>query len=219
LSVCYFDEHIDSKIVSTTDFTTIALALADDAVRDAIAGDWVKIAGKFNIISKSDPRATSDFIEIGSSTWESITGRPLEITDAQVTNGVGTDEVLMTTTKLKTAIVAHSTPLPTRVTTTEKNARNGTTIRSWTVKDIADMDTGGGGAILPPEITDTQVTSGTGTTTVLITLVTSYGVGVGVEYVISLIIPASLYEWCFLVSTLAGSSPTRSMLFIEPLVL
>jgi hypothetical protein len=418
------DEHIDSKIVSTTDFTTVALALVNDAVRDAIAGDWVKIDGKFNIISKSDPRVASDFIEIGSSTWESITGRPLEITDtqvtsgvgtdpvlvtpakakamieahstsdsgvnsyidlenrpdnvidttvvpatttggeftpnndndnkalvditdggktlttirtnnawggsgtfstesisgdgyisfkrvrtnkrfmfglsrasdapsttygsidfaiyidvvtlqiyenshfrasypssliegatykvqrigstitylvndvvfhtsattssvplhmdtaffsaggkidevtmlnapatsvprtatykidyrnnnlinkptiptlpaeitdAQVTSGVGTDEVLMTTTKLKTAIVAHSTPLPTRVTTTEKNARNGTTIRSWTVKDIADMDTGGGGATLPPEITDTQVTSGAGTTTVLVT--------------------------------------------------
>jgi hypothetical protein len=47
------------------------------------------------------PRATSDFIEIGSSTWESITGRPLEITDAQVTNGVGTDEVLLTPAKAK----------------------------------------------------------------------------------------------------------------------
>jgi hypothetical protein len=41
------------------------------------------------------PLPPSDFIEIGSSTWESITGRPLEITDAQVTNGVGTDEVLL----------------------------------------------------------------------------------------------------------------------------
>jgi hypothetical protein len=33
---------------------------------------------------------------------------PAEITDAQVTSGVGTDEVLMTPTKLKTAIVAHA---------------------------------------------------------------------------------------------------------------
>jgi hypothetical protein len=61
---------------------------------------------------------------------------PPEITDNQVTTGVGTTTVLVTPTKLKTAIVAHSTPLPTRVTTAEKNARNGTTIRSWTVTDI-----------------------------------------------------------------------------------
>jgi hypothetical protein len=33
---------------------------------------------------------------------------PAEITDAQVTSGVGTDEVLMTPMKLKTAIVAHA---------------------------------------------------------------------------------------------------------------
>jgi hypothetical protein len=45
LTIIRNDEHIDSKIVSTTDFTTVVLALADDAVRDAIAGDWVKIAG------------------------------------------------------------------------------------------------------------------------------------------------------------------------------
>jgi hypothetical protein len=33
---------------------------------------------------------------------------PAEITDAQVTSGVGTDEVLLTPTKLKTAITTHA---------------------------------------------------------------------------------------------------------------
>jgi hypothetical protein len=33
---------------------------------------------------------------------------PAEITDAQVTSGVGTDEVLITPTKLKTAITTHA---------------------------------------------------------------------------------------------------------------
>jgi hypothetical protein len=46
--------------------------------------------------------------------------------------------VLLTPTKLKTAITTHA-------------------------------PSGGGGATLPPEITDTQVTSGVGTTTVLVT--------------------------------------------------
>jgi hypothetical protein len=32
-------------MVSTTDFTTVVLALADDAVKNATAGDFVKIAG------------------------------------------------------------------------------------------------------------------------------------------------------------------------------
>jgi hypothetical protein len=45
---------------------------------------------------------------------------PPEITDAQVTSGVGTDEVLMTPTKLKTAIIAHAPAggdtLPAQVT-------------------------------------------------------------------------------------------------------
>jgi hypothetical protein len=34
-------------LVSNTDFATIALALADDAVKTAHAGDFVKIAGDF----------------------------------------------------------------------------------------------------------------------------------------------------------------------------
>jgi hypothetical protein len=39
--------------------------------------------------------------------FQPIPTLPPEITDAQVTSGVGTDEVLMTPTKLKTAITIH----------------------------------------------------------------------------------------------------------------
>jgi hypothetical protein len=53
---------------------------------------------------------------------------PPEITDAQVTSGVGTTPVLMTPSKAKAMIIA--------------NAPSG----------------GGGGTTLPPEITDAQVT-------------------------------------------------------------
>jgi hypothetical protein len=62
---------------------------------------------------------------------------------AQVTSGVGTDEVLMTPTKLKTAIVAHAPAsgdtLPAQVTSAEKTARTETALRSFSPKDIAEL--------------------------------------------------------------------------------
>jgi DNA replicative helicase MCM subunit Mcm2 (Cdc46/Mcm family) len=96
--------------VSTTDFANVGAALNDDSVKDARSGDWVKITGIFNIITKSNPTATTDFISLNAiTTWESITGKPSEITDAQVTSGVGTDPVLVTPAKAKAMIEAHST--------------------------------------------------------------------------------------------------------------
>jgi hypothetical protein len=41
-SVCYSTGHIP-VMVSATDFTTVALALANDAVKNATGGDFVKI--------------------------------------------------------------------------------------------------------------------------------------------------------------------------------
>jgi hypothetical protein len=82
----------------------------DDSVKDARSGDWVKITGIFNIITKANPTATTDFISLNAiTTWESITGKPAEITDTQVTSGVGTDPVLVTPAKAKAMIEAHST--------------------------------------------------------------------------------------------------------------
>jgi hypothetical protein len=83
------DKQVESKIVSTTDFANVGAALNDDSVKDARSGDWVKITGIFNIITKSNPTATTDFISLNAiTTWESITGKPSEITDSQVTSGV-----------------------------------------------------------------------------------------------------------------------------------
>ena len=163
--------YLVNDVVFHTSATTSTVPLHMDTAFFS-AGGKIDEVTMLNAPATSVPRTATYKIDYRNNNLinkPTIPTLPAEITDAQVTSGVGTDEVLMTTTKLKTAIVAHSTPLPTRVTTTEKNARNGTTIRSWTVKDIADMDTGGGGATLPPEITDTQVTSGAGTTTVLVT--------------------------------------------------
>jgi hypothetical protein len=76
------------------------------------------------------------------------------ITDAQVTSGVGTDEVLLTPTKLKTAITTHAPAggdtLPAQVTSAEKTARTETALRSFSPKDIADMDISGGGTAVTP---------------------------------------------------------------------
>jgi hypothetical protein len=46
--------------VSTTDFTTVVLALADDAVKNATAGDFVKIAGDVYLIIKTSPTVSAD---------------------------------------------------------------------------------------------------------------------------------------------------------------
>jgi hypothetical protein len=48
------DVHIN-VLVSNTDFATIARALANDAVKTAHAGDFVKIAGDFYHIIKTNP--------------------------------------------------------------------------------------------------------------------------------------------------------------------
>jgi hypothetical protein len=60
--------------------------------------------------------------------------------------------------------------LPAQVSSAEKTARTGTAVRSFSPKDIADMDINGGSSTtLPPEITDSQVTHGFGATPVLVT--------------------------------------------------
>jgi hypothetical protein len=42
-------------MVSATDFTTVALALANDAVKNATAGDFVKITADIYLIIKTSP--------------------------------------------------------------------------------------------------------------------------------------------------------------------
>jgi hypothetical protein len=71
------------------------------------------------------------------STWESITGRPLEITDAQVTNGVGTDEVLLTPAKAKAMIEAHSTTDSVYTFCTECTATTPSVVTSYCSKSLA----------------------------------------------------------------------------------
>jgi hypothetical protein len=51
--------------VSETDFATIALALANDAVKTAHAGDFVKIAGDFYHIIKTNPTVADDLLKGG----------------------------------------------------------------------------------------------------------------------------------------------------------
>jgi hypothetical protein len=77
---------------------------------------------------------------------------PPEITNSQVNSGVGTTTVLVTPAKNKAMIEAHSTnvELPAQVSTAEKTARTETALRSWSVKDVADMDIGGGTATTVP---------------------------------------------------------------------
>jgi hypothetical protein len=47
-------------LVSNTDFDTIALALENDAVKTAHAGDFVKIAGDFYHVIKTNPTVADD---------------------------------------------------------------------------------------------------------------------------------------------------------------
>jgi hypothetical protein len=56
-----YDIHVN-VLVSDTNFATIALALADDAVKTAHAGDFVKIAGGFYHVIKTNPRVADDVI-------------------------------------------------------------------------------------------------------------------------------------------------------------
>jgi hypothetical protein len=51
-------------MVSTTDFTTIALALADDSVKNATAGDFVKITGDIYLIIKTSPTVSADLVSV-----------------------------------------------------------------------------------------------------------------------------------------------------------
>jgi hypothetical protein len=53
-------------IVSATDFTTVALALANDAVKNATAGDFVKISGDIYLIIKTSPTVSTDLVSIES---------------------------------------------------------------------------------------------------------------------------------------------------------
>ena len=96
------DIHVN-VLVSDTNFATIALALANDAVKTAHAGDFVKISGDFYHVIKTNPTVADDLLK-GSG--EDL---PPIITDNQVTTGVGTEPVLVTPTKLKTFTEAHST--------------------------------------------------------------------------------------------------------------
>jgi hypothetical protein len=61
----YFPTNCNAGIVSTTDFSTIALALLDDAVSNAKGGDFVTVGGKIHIILKDSPTAETDFLLVG----------------------------------------------------------------------------------------------------------------------------------------------------------
>jgi hypothetical protein len=67
------------------------------------AGDFVKIAGDFYHIIKTNPSVADDLLK-GSG--EDL---PPIITDNQVNTGVGTEPVLITPTKAKAMIEKHST--------------------------------------------------------------------------------------------------------------
>jgi hypothetical protein len=51
-------------MVSATDFTTVALALADDAVKNATAGDFVRVTGDIYLIIKTSPTVSADLVSI-----------------------------------------------------------------------------------------------------------------------------------------------------------
>jgi hypothetical protein len=73
--------------VFTTNFATIALALANDAVKTAHAGDFVKIAGDFYHVIKTNPTVADDLLK-GSG--EDL---PPIITDNQVNNKISSSGV------------------------------------------------------------------------------------------------------------------------------
>jgi hypothetical protein len=49
-------------IVSATDFSTVALALANDAVKTATAGDFVKISGDVYVVIKTSPTVSAEVL-------------------------------------------------------------------------------------------------------------------------------------------------------------
>jgi hypothetical protein len=75
-------------LVSNTDFATIALALADDAVKTAHAGDFVKIAGDFYHIIKTNPTIADDLLKGGGvEDFNELSNRPLQVPASEITAG------------------------------------------------------------------------------------------------------------------------------------
>jgi hypothetical protein len=95
--------------------------------------DSVQLTGK-TLVSAELPARTDTAISYNNlKDKPTIPTLPPEITDAQVTSGVGTDEVLLTPTKLKTAITTHApaggggATLPPEITDTQVTSGTGTT--------------------------------------------------------------------------------------------
>jgi hypothetical protein len=57
-----------SQLINPDNYASIAGALADEEVGNAIAGDWVKVNDVFYTIITTSPTVASDFLLIGNVT-------------------------------------------------------------------------------------------------------------------------------------------------------
>ena len=142
--------HID-ELVSDTDFADIDAALADDAVKKAIAGDFVMIASKIYHVIKTNPTIAAH-LRLNDETID-------DATDAEVTAGTVTDPRLFTPKQIGDKV---NNSVPAKATTAEMIAGTETGVRGMSpklIKDEIDIIVGD-----IPSASDSDITSRISTT-------------------------------------------------------
>ncbi len=118
--------HID-ELVSDTDFADVLVALTDDAVKKAVAGDFVLVAGRIYHVIRTHPTLAAHLLPNAVNVEEA--------TDAEVEVGTGTDPRIFTPKQIDDKVEAS---VADKATTAEMIAGTETNVRGMSPKLIKD---------------------------------------------------------------------------------